>query len=78
MALEERPAFWTFDEKSHAEHGMRLYYFRLANAAPGPYRTQRRVEAIIDIAEDGTLAGVEFIGDGMPPPPTGGKDGPVR
>lgn len=75
MALEQRPAFWTFDEQSHAEHGMRLYYFWPANAAPGPYRTQRRVEAIIDIAEDGTLAGVELIDDMPPPPDSGGKDG---
>lgn len=69
MALEHRPAYWTFDEQFHAEHGMRLYYFAPANARPTPYRTtQRRVEAIIDIADDGTLAGVELI-DNMPPPP---------
>lgn len=32
------------------------------------YKTQRHVTAIIDIAADGTLAGVELIDD-MPPPP---------
>ena len=36
--------------------------------APPPYTKQREVRAIIDIADDGTLAGVELI-DGMPPPP---------
>lgn len=45
-----------------------LYYFAPAVRAAGPYRTQRHVEAIIDIAEDGTLAGVELI-DSMPLPP---------
>jgi hypothetical protein len=39
------------------------------NAAAGPYRRQREVRAIIDIADDGTLAGVELI-DRMPPPPS--------
>ncbi len=34
--------------------------------APGPYLTQRHVKAIVDIASDGTLAGVELI-DSMPP-----------
>ena len=38
-----------------------LYYF----APEG-----RRVTAIVDVASDGTLAGVELV-DGMPPPPPG-------
>jgi hypothetical protein len=65
--MEKRPAYWTFDEVAAKEVG-NLYYFAPANRAPGPYRTQRHVSAIIDIADDGTLAGVELIDD-MPPPP---------
>lgn len=52
-------------EASEAGH---LYNFALQDRAPGPYRQQRRVEAIIDIDADGNLAGVELI-DNMPPPP---------
>lgn len=44
-----------------------LYYFYLPARVPGKL-TQRHVEAIIDIAPDGTLVGVELI-DNMPPPP---------
>ena len=51
----------------HDEHAGHLYYVRLDDRAPKPYRVQRRVEAIIDIADDGTLAGIELI-DNMPPP----------
>lgn len=55
-------AQWTYDPEAEA------YYFAPMQAAPGPYRQQRHVDAIIDIAADGTLAGVELI-DNMPPPP---------
>src|SRR6185312_12493297 len=55
-------AQWTYDPEAEA------YYFAPMQAAPPPYLTQRHVEAIIDIASDGTLAGVELI-DNMPPPP---------
>ncbi len=63
--LERKPATWTCESDNVAGH---LYYFAPANAAPGPYRKQIEVTAIIDIADDGTLAGVELIDD-MPPPP---------
>lgn len=66
--MEKRPAYWTFDEHARDEHGMRLYYFAPTDRAPPPYLTQRHVNAIIDIAADGTLAGVELIDD-MPDPP---------
>lgn len=52
-------------ENTDAGH---LYQFRLTDAQPPPYITQREVRAIIDIADDGTLAGVELF-DNMPPPP---------
>lgn len=64
-ALERRPATFTVDQDEVAGN---LYYFALTDAAKPPYRTQRHVNAILDIAEDGTLAGVELIDD-MPPPP---------
>lgn len=69
MALEHRPGFWTHDDNAVKDIGEHLYYFAPGNRKPPPYRKQRRVTAIIDIADDGTLAGVELI-DAMPPPPT--------
>lgn len=45
-----------------------LYYFSLKSRSPGPYKNQKRVEAIIDVADDGTLAGVELVFN-MPAPP---------
>ena len=61
-----RDAYFTCDE-SEPRAGA-LYYFAPQPRHPGPYLRQREVKAIIDIAEDGTLAGVELIDD-MPPPP---------
>lgn len=61
--LEARPATFTCDQ----EYG-NLYYFAVADRTKPPYLTQRHVNAIVDIASDGTLAGVELIDD-MPPPP---------
>lgn len=61
--LEQRKATFTYDD----EDGLRLYYFAPLERAPGPL-TQRHVRAIVDIAADGTLAGVELI-DNMPDPP---------
>lgn len=49
----------------HSEAG-NLYYFAPQTRAPGPFREQRYVNAIVDIASDGTFAGVELIDD-MPP-----------
>lgn len=66
--MKKRAAYFTFDEHARDEHGMRLYYFAPVDRSPPPYLTQRYVNAIIDIAADGTLAGVELI-DNMPDPP---------
>lgn len=66
--MEKRPGYWTHDDEAVKDVG-HLYYFAPANRTPGPYLIQRRVTAIIDIASDGTLAGVELIDD-MPPPPS--------
>lgn len=64
--MEKWPASFTYDP----DH--RLYYFAPDCRAKAPYRKQIEVRAIIDIADDGTLAGVELI-DNMPemyaPPP---------
>ena len=46
-----------------------LYYIKLCDRSPGPYKTQLHRKAIIDVADDGTLAGVELIDDMPPPPP---------
>jgi hypothetical protein len=64
MTLEKKSAYWTCD----TSQGDALYYFAPTDRTPPPYTTQRQVRAIIDIAADGTLAGVELIDD-MPPPP---------
>ena len=59
---EQHKATFTYENSA----GGHLYYFAPLTTAPGPYREQRHVKAIIDIASDGTLAGVELIDD-MPP-----------
>ncbi len=66
--MKRHPAYWTHDDEAAKDIGDHLYYFAPANRQPPPYKNQRRVEAIIDIADDGTLAGVELIYN-MPPPP---------
>jgi hypothetical protein len=65
--LAERPPTYTCDSET-ADLVSHSFYFALADRAPPPYRTQRHVQAILDIADDGALAGVELI-DNMPPPP---------
>lgn len=62
------PTAWATYSHEDDEHVGHLYCFRPVGRAPGPYTTQRHVSAIIDVADDGTLAGVELI-DTMPPPP---------
>lgn len=61
--MKYNAAYFTF-EKSEAGN---LYYFAPVHRAAGPYLNQRHVEAIIDIDEDGKLAGVELIYN-MPEP----------
>lgn len=67
-----RKAVFTHHEDSDAGH---LYYFAPQDRPPGPYLKQRHVSAIIDIGADGTLAGVELIGN-MPPLQRTQKDDP--
>lgn len=65
--LKKMTAYFTHS-RIH-EDGGHLYYFAPVNAAEPPYRKQIEVTAILDIAADGTLAGVELIDPRMPPPP---------
>jgi hypothetical protein len=52
--LGSMSAQWAFDLESGS------YYFAPLQASPPPYDT-REVTAIIDIASDGTLAGVKLV-----------------
>ena len=67
--LERRTGWWTVAGEDGREPA---YYFAPAERASGPYTQQRIVQALIDIADDGTLAGIELL-DGMPPPPKAAK-----
>jgi hypothetical protein len=58
-------ASWTCEDNQHVG---KLWYIKLDEAHKPPYRTQVHVSAILDIAEDGTLAGIELI-EAMPPAP---------
>ena len=71
MPLERHPAYWTHDAEAVDEVG-HCYYLAPTGRKDPPYTTQRTVTAIIDIADDGTLAGVELIFK-MPPPPGGNQ-----
>lgn len=53
--MEHRPAYYTYDPEADA------WYFARGDRSPPPYKTQRHVEAIIDVASDGTLAGIELL-----------------
>lgn len=53
--MERGRAYWTYDEKAGA------WYLGLINCAKPPYKTQKRVEAIIDLDEYGRLVGVEVL-----------------
>jgi hypothetical protein len=69
MPLEKHEAYWTCEENTLVGP---LYYFAPKNATKPPYLKQRRVTAILDIAEDGTLAGIKLVpltGGSLPPPP---------
>lgn len=59
------PAYFTYDKDAHA------YYFAPENRKEPPYREQRHVTAILDIAADGSLAGVELVFGDLPAPPLG-------
>ena len=62
--LKKRPAYWTYDDMAgHA------YYFAPTERTAPPYLRQIAVTAILDIASDGTLAGVELVDGRLPPPP---------
>ncbi len=63
MMLEKRPAHYTYGPEAGA------YYLALGDRRDPPYLKQVRVGAILDVADDGTLAGVEIIDThGIKPP----------
>lgn len=71
MSLAKLPAYWAYDDCEGCAHA---YYFAPESRSRPPYREQRHATAILDIAEDGTLAGIELIEldeRGLPPPPKG-------
>lgn len=49
-----------------------LWYFTLAERRPPPYVKQVEVKAIVDIADDGTVAGIEIIDGDLQPPRVAG------
>lgn len=63
--MKRGEAYWTYS----SDGGVHCYYFAPSTRVKPPYHEQREVTAIIDIAADGTLAGVELVFD-MPPPPS--------
>lgn len=60
-------AEWTCDVTEHGN----LWYFKLAEreSPTSPLKKQMHVQAIIDVSDDGTVAGVEIIDYKMPRPP---------
>lgn len=68
MTLEQRPAYWTYDARAFAEIGEHLYYFGPIDRTKPPYR-QVHVTAVVDVASDGTLAGIELAVGPLPLPP---------
>lgn len=63
--LEKYEAFWTYYDSC----GQREYYFAPITRTAPPYLRQIVVDAVLDIASDGTLAGVELVYGDLPPPP---------
>lgn len=68
VKMVENPATYTFDWEAYRAGVGTLYYFKLGDRRDPPYLQQRHVSAILDIAADGTLAGVEIIDDSPLPP----------
>jgi hypothetical protein len=61
--LWQNPGYWTYDPDANA------YYFAPRHRIAPPYLRQIHVTAVLDIASDGTLAGVELVRGNLPPPP---------
>ena len=63
--LNRYPAYFIYVD------GIKTWYFAPVARTQGPYLTQKEVSAIIDIAQDGTLAGIELIDLPAAPLPVG-------
>lgn len=59
---EHMGASFTYDDEVGA------YYFQPKLRAEPPYERQMHTVAIVDVAQDGTLAGIEIIDAEVPPP----------
>ena len=70
-SLKQRSATYTCDETEYGN----LYYFSPGGRRPAPYHRQIEIRAIVDVADDGTLAGVEIIDPLVPPPPVMSTNG---
>jgi hypothetical protein len=64
--MYKNPAYFTYDPALGG-----AYYFAPQNRRAPPYLEQREVTAILDIAADGSLAGVELVIGDLPPAPLG-------
>ena len=60
--MKQHSAYFTYDEEADA------YYFAPSKRTAPPYTEQRIVQAIIDVASDGTLAGIEILDMQIQPP----------
>jgi hypothetical protein len=56
-------AHFTYDESANT------YYFAPNDRAPPTFEENRSVMALIDTADDGTLADIQLVLDDLPPPP---------
>ena len=63
--MKHNRAYFTYDPEAKA------YYFAPENRTAPPYHHQQHATAILDIAADGTLAGVELVIGDLPPAPPG-------
>lgn len=58
--MEKGDAYWTYDQEAGA------WYLGLLQVAKPPYKTQRHVQAILDLDDEGRLVGVELL-ENIPP-----------
>lgn len=66
--MKKARAWYTYQDRP------RSYYFAPEHRTSAPYKRQVEVQAILDIAHDGTLAGVELVWGDLPPAPLPAPD----
>ena len=65
--MRQHSAFWTYDSE------VRAYYFAPTSRRPSPYRRQIEATVVLDIADDGSLAGIELLAPATVCPPQKGR-----